>query len=238
MGGSPEVLAETVRARRHAIDNDLELLRVRLRKADPRRLRVRGWAAAALPVAVSLAGIWLWTRRRRVNSLDDLLVSGLADLHDAEQQLVPALGKMSAQAANPELQHALDQHRQQTEAQIDRLRRVFRSIGARPRRGRSRSIDAALAQFARVLKRKADPDVRDAWLIASAQRVEHLEIAAYAALQRYAETLGYTYAAQLLQQTLEEELAADETLARLADRFVNPQAIRAGGHASPPSAGL
>ena len=78
----------------------------------------------------------------------------------------------------------------------------------------------------RLLARKVDRDVRDAWLIATAQRVEHLEIAAYGTVRTYAETLGYTFAAQLLQQTLEEERATDEKLTHLAERFVNPQSIR------------
>jgi ferritin-like metal-binding protein YciE len=145
---------------------------------------------------------------------------------------------MSRRAAHPELRQALDQHRQQTEAQIERLERVFRSIGAKPRRGRSRSIEGAITQGTRVLKRQAANGVRDAWLIAAAQRVEHFEIAAYASLKRYAETLGYTYAAQLLEQTLEEERATDEKLARLAERFVNPQTIRAHPRTAPPTAGL
>ena len=78
----------------------------------------------------------------------------------------------------------------------------------------------------RLLARKVDRDVRDAWLIATAQRIEHLEIASYGTVRTFAETMGYTLAAQLLQQTLEEERATDEKLTHLAERFVNPQSIR------------
>jgi ferritin-like metal-binding protein YciE len=105
---------------------------------------------------------------------------------------------------------------------------VFRSVGARPARGSWAAIDAIVSDGERLLARNVDRDVRDAWLIATAQRIEHLEIANYGTLRAYAETLGYTFAADLLQQTLEEERAADEKLTRLAERFVNLQSARRG----------
>src|SRR5215208_7175232 len=101
MDASPDVLAETVRAKRVAIDNDLELLRVRLQQADPRRIDTARWAKTALPVAAGTAALWLWTARRgRVDSLEHLLVHGLTDLYQAEHQIVPALERMRAQASN------------------------------------------------------------------------------------------------------------------------------------------
>lgn len=227
MDASPDVLAETVRSKRIAIDNDLELLRVRLNKVDPRRIDARRWARTALPIAAGTAALWLWrTRRRRVGSLEQLLVHSLTDLYQAEHQLVPALGWMREQASNEELEQAFDHHRYETEGHIERLERVFRSVSARPKRGSSAAIAAIVSDGERLLSRKVDRDVRDAWLIATAQRIEHLEIANYGTVRTYAETLGYTYAAQLLQHTLEEERAADEKLTHLAERFVNPQSIR------------
>jgi ferritin-like metal-binding protein YciE len=86
------------------------------------------------------------------------------------------------------------------------------------------ALSSCTAESARLLKRRVDPDVRDAWLIATAQRIEHQEIAGYGTAQAYAETLGCLDAAKLLQQTLEEERMADEKLTRLARRFVNPRA--------------
>ena len=227
MDTSPDVLAESVRAKRVAIDNDLELLRVRLQKADPRRIDVATWAKRVLPIVGGTSLLWLLMRRRRaVHSLDQLLVHGLTDLYRAEHQLVPVLEGMRAQASNEELAQAFAHHRNETEGHIERLERVFRSVGARPKRGSSAAIAAIVTDGERLLGRKVDRDVRDAWLIATAQRVEHLEIANYGTVRAYAETLGYTFAAQLLQQTLDEERAADEKLTHLAERFVNPQSIR------------
>ena len=230
MDSSTDVLAERVRAKRNAIDNDLELLRVRAQAVDPRDMMAR-WGARALPVAVpvaaGLAGLVLWRRRRRsVRSLRDLLVRSLIDLYRAEHQLVPVLERMGAKASNPDLVSLFRRHREESRAHVGRLERALRSVGAKPRSGRSAPIEAIEEEGTRLLKRRADPDVRDAWLIAMAQRAEHLEIANYGTARAFAETLGYTDAAHLLEQTLEEERAMDEQLTRLARRFVNPQSIR------------
>jgi ferritin-like metal-binding protein YciE len=228
MDASPDALADTVRAKRIAVDNDLELLRVKLKKADPRRqIDSRRLAARVLPVAAGTVALWLWrTQRRRVVSLDQLLVRELSDLYEAEQQLLPALDRMQKQASNEDLAEAFAQHRIETEGHVERLERVFRSIGGRPRRGSSAALEAIVADGERLLARKVAREVRDAWLIAAAQRVEHFEIANYGTARTHAETLGYIHAAQLLQQTLEEEKVTDERLTRLAERFVNPQTIR------------
>jgi len=227
MDSSPDVLADTIREKRAAIDEDLGRLRVRLRNSVPRRSDAMPWAKRALPVAAATSALWLWRkRRRRVRSLEQLLVHGLTDLYRAEQQLVPALDRMRRQASNAELEHAFDHHRYETGVHIERLERVFRRIGAKPKRGSSAAVAAIVNDGERLLARNAAGDVRDAWLIATAQQIEHLEIATYGTLRTYAETLGYTFAAQLLQQTLEEERATDEKLTHLAERFVNPQSIR------------
>jgi ferritin-like metal-binding protein YciE len=227
MDARPDVLADDVRAKRTAIDNDLELLRVRLQKADPRRIDTAKLTRAAQPVLVGIAGLtglWWWIRQRRsYGSLEQLLVKELSDLYAAEERLVPALARMSAKATNPELKAALEHHRRETVDQMDRLSRAFRSIGARPRRGACDAVDGVLRESDRVLKRRLDPDVRDAWLIASAQRAEHLEIANYCTARTFAATLGFSHVAELLQETLQEERAADEKLTRLAERFVTPR---------------
>ena len=112
---APEALADEVRAKRLAIDNDLELLRVRLQKADPRRIDTMRWAKTAGPVLAALGAAFLFTRRKRsVNSLLQLLVKELSDLYASEKLLVPALGRMSAKAGNAELKQAFDMHRVET----------------------------------------------------------------------------------------------------------------------------
>jgi ferritin-like metal-binding protein YciE len=214
--------------KRHDVDNDLELLRVRLQKARPTSQDAIRWAQRVLPVLAGTAGVWWWSRRRRsVDSLDVLLVHALDELHQGEQQLVPALRRMARQASNPELKKAFERHALETAAQVERLQRVFRAAGKRPaRRGTAEGLTGIIADSDNLLERKVDPDVRDAWLIATAQRIEHVEMSAYGTARTYAEMLGLDHAAHLLQETLEEERATDEKLTRLARSFVNPQSIR------------
>ncbi len=230
MDATPEVLAEEVRAKRIAVDNDLELLRVRMQKADPRRIDVDRYlqlGRTVLPVVAGLGAAWMWGRSRRsVGSLQQLLVRELSNLYASEQLLVPALARMSARASDPEVATAFEQHRIETLGHIERLQRVFRSIGVKPKRGDSDAVAGVITEAERLLKRRMDVDVRDAWLIASAQRVEHIEIANYGTARTFAEMLAYTQAAQLLQQTLDEERSTDLKLTGLAERFVNPKSIR------------
>jgi ferritin-like metal-binding protein YciE len=227
MDANPDVLADTIRAKREAIDQDLQQLRGKLASVDPRRrIDARQLAKKALPVVAGTAALWLWrARRRRVRSLDQLLSHGLVDLYRTETQLIPVLDRMGRQSWNEELAQAFAQHRVETEGHIERLQRVFRSIGGRPSRGSSSALEAIVTEGERMMARHMDRDVRDVWLIATAQRVEHLEIANYGTVRTYAELLGFTYAAQLLQQTLDEERAADQRLTQLAERFVNPQSL-------------
>jgi ferritin-like metal-binding protein YciE len=230
MDARPDALAETVRANRAAVDNDLELLRVRLQDADPRRVDVAKALRAAQPAIALIiaagAAVWWARRRRSYHTLEQLLVKELRDLYATEHLLLPALARLHAKATNPELKHAFEQHRRETEAQAERLVRVFRSIGARPGRGAAGAVAGVIEETERLLRGKVDADVRDAWLIASAQRIEHIEIANYGTARTFAATLGYAPAAQSLQQTLDEERRADETLTDLAERFVNFQSIR------------
>ncbi|HEY8534960.1 MAG TPA: DUF892 family protein [Vicinamibacterales bacterium] len=225
MDASANVLAEEVRAKRIAIDNDLELLRLRLKQADPRRMvDLQRLARTGAPVAAGIAGLWMLARRRRrVNSLDQLLLRELADLYRTERMLVPALERMGRQATDPELKSAFESHRLETQGHVERLERVFRALRARPRNGADGVLSAVIRQGEQLMRPNVSRDVRDAWLIATAQRAEHIEIAGYGTARTYAETLGYTYAADLLQQTLEEERAADERLTALAERFINPR---------------
>lgn len=221
----PQALADAVRAKRVDVDNDLELLRVRLQKMDPRRrLDVRRIARFALPIAASTGALLLMRRRRGVDSLGRLFIHLVGELYQTERDLLPALAMMAGKATDPDLRAAFAQHRLETEGHIERLERVFRSIGHKRRPRGSGIVPMITAESARLLKRRIDPDVRDAWLIATAQRIEHHEIAGYGTARAYAATLGHLDAAHLLQQTLEDERIADEKLTRLAERFVNSRA--------------
>ena len=222
---NPQALAETVRAKRVDIDNDLEVIRVRLQQMDPRRrFDARRIARFALPI-VAGTGAMLWARRRhRVGSLERLLLHLVGELYQTERDLVPALAVMAGKASDPDLRAALEQHRLETEGHVERIERVFRAIGNTPKPRGSRVVTTITAESARLLKRRVDPDVRDAWLIATAQRIEHQEIAGYGTARAYAATLGHLDAVNLLQETLQEERSADEKLTRLAERFVNYRA--------------
>jgi ferritin-like metal-binding protein YciE len=229
MDARPDALAAQVRARRTAIDNDLDVLRVRLQQVDPRRVDFAASARQAWPALVAVAAasaLWRWARSRRsYRTLQDLLVRELSDLLATEDRVLGACARLRAQATNPDLEAALDEHCRETGRHVDRLERAFRSIGARPHRGACDAVNGLLDEADRVLQRRVAPGVRDAWLIASAQRIAHAEIASYGIARSFAATLGFRQAAQLLQETLEEEYAADERLTRLATRFINPQSI-------------
>ena len=125
------------------------------------------------------------------------------------------------------MKKAFESHALETAVHVDRLERVFRTVGARPKRsGTAEGLAGIIADSDHLLKRKVDADIRDAWLIATAQRIEHVEISAYGTARTYAEMLGLDRAAQLLQETLEEERATDEKLTRIAKGFVNPQSMK------------
>ena len=221
----PQALAEAVRAKRVDIDNDLEVMRVRLQQLDPRRrFDARRIAGVALPI-VATTGAVLWARRRRaIGSLERLFVHLAGELYQPERDRIPALAARAEKATDPDLRAAFDQHCLETRAHVERLERVFRSIGNRPKARGSSVVPKITADSARLLMRRVDPDVRDAWLIATAQRIEHHEIAGYGTARAYAETLGHVDAVKLLRETLEEERMADEKLTRLAERFVNSRA--------------
>lgn len=228
MDASPDVLAEQVRVRRSALNHDLELLRAKVQRTRPTRDDAIRWARWAAPVVAGTAGVWWWTQRRRaVHSLDQLLAHALSDLYQSEQEMIPTLLRLSERASDPELKNAFVAHALETAVHVDRLEHAFHAIGAKPKRRRhADGVAGLMDESERLLNRKVDPEIRDAWLIASAQRIEHVEISGYGTARTYAEMLGCPRAAELLQATLEEERAADEKLTRIARRFINPQVMR------------
>ena len=160
----------------------------------------------------------------KLNSLDDLLVHELRDIYNAEKQLTTALPRMAKAAESPELRKAFETHLKETEGQIERLERCFELLGI-PVRGKKCEGMAGLVEEGKsVMEMEGDASVLDAALIASAQKVEHYEIASYGCLATYAEMLGYDQVKKLLGQNLAEEEATDEKLTALAERGINQQA--------------
>lgn len=161
------------------------------------------------------------------NSLEDLFKDQLQDIHDAEHRLTEALPKMAEAADSPQLATAFREHLQETERQIERLERVFEIIGDKPKRKTCEAMKGLVSEGDEIISAKGNADVRDAALIAAAQRVEHYEMAAYGTLRTLASRLGHVEARELLQATLDEEGATDHKLTDIAERAVNPEAARA-----------
>jgi ferritin-like metal-binding protein YciE len=161
------------------------------------------------------------------NSFKDLFVEQIKDLYDAENRLVDALPKMAEAAHSPQLKQALQSHLRETEGHVARLEQVFREINVEPDRQTCDAMKGLVAEGETTVKAKGDPDVKDAAIIAAAQRVEHYEISAYGTARSFARRLGLKQAPTQLQQTLDEEKAADEKLNLIAESSVNRQASAA-----------
>ena len=159
-----------------------------------------------------------------LDSLEKLFIEELKDTYNAEKQITKALKKMSKAASDKTLSKAFEAHLAETEKQIERLEQVFESIDMAPKGKTCEGMKGIIAEGNDMMSEDGEEEVKDAALIASAQRVEHYEIAAYGTLRHYAERLGYTKAEKLLAQTLEEEKATDEKLNKIAKQLVNPKA--------------
>lgn len=159
-----------------------------------------------------------------MDNLKDLYLDELRDIYDAETQLVKALPKMAQAAASEKLQQAFDQHLQQTQEHVRRLEQIFDDLEANPKGETCEAMQGLIKEGDQIIKKDADADVKDAALIAAAQRVEHYEIAAYGTVCTYAESLSQPEALDLLKKTLEEEKATDAKLTDLAVSSINKKA--------------
>ena len=159
-------------------------------------------------------------------TLEDLFIAQLQDLYDAEQRLTKALPKMADAASCSQLKSAFEHHLQETKGHVVRLEQVFESIGQEAKSETCEAMKGLVSEGSEMIDAKGDPDVKDAALIASAQRVEHYEIAGYGTARALAQRLNHQQAAQLLQTTLEEEAAADRKLTDIAEHETNPAAAR------------
>src|SRR5690242_20580675 len=160
----------------------------------------------------------------KMTTLEDLYIDMLKDLYSAEKQLVKALPKMAKNSQNAQLQKAFQEHLKQTEGHVERIERIFTELGGSPRGKKCMGMEGLVEEGNELLQEDAEPDVLDAGLIAAAQKVEHYEIASYGTVRTWAERLGYNNAAKLLQQTLDEESAANEKLTQIAESHVNMEA--------------
>ncbi len=158
------------------------------------------------------------------NSFQDLFVNQLEDLYDAEQRLTQALPKMADAASSTQLKQAFREHLTETQRHVSRLETIFRQIGTDPKRETCQAMKGLISEGEEIVDATGDSSIKDAALIAAAQRVEHYEISGYGTARSFALRLGRHEAADLLQQTLEEEKAADQKLNQIAESSVNRQA--------------
>ena len=161
-----------------------------------------------------------------VSTMEELLIDELKDIYNAEKQITRALPKMVKATTSPELRQAFESHLEETQGQIDRLDKVFEILGRSARGKTCHGMQGVLEEGAEVIEDTKKSPLRDAALISAAQRVEHYEMAAYGCVREYARLLGQKEIVQLLEQTLEEEKAADEKLSSLSES-VNSEAMSA-----------
>lgn len=160
-------------------------------------------------------------------TLHDAFINELRDTYDAERQLTKALPKLAKAASAPDLRDAFESHLAETQVQIERLEQVFESLDEKVRGKHCEGIAGIIEEGKSIMDEDFDDTTRDACLIAAGQRAEHYEMAAYGTLIAWARAMGHTEAVDLLQQTLDEEKAADEKLSGLAEGGINQDAADA-----------
>src|SRR6267143_1259475 len=163
----------------------------------------------------------------KLESLRDLYVEQLQDLYNAEQQLIKALPKMAKAASSEELKAAFEDHLGQTRQHAQRIETIFEQMGEKAKGKKCKAMEGLVEEGGEVIKEDMDDGIKDADLIAAAQRVEHYEIAGYGTVRTFAEVLGFNEAAETLQQTLDEEGEADKTLTAISENLIS-----SGGSAS------
>jgi ferritin-like metal-binding protein YciE len=160
----------------------------------------------------------------KAKGLEELFSDTLKDIYYAEKQILRALPKMAKSASSGELREAFEKHRQETEGHVERLEQVFEAMG-KPARGKTcDAIVGILEEGKEIMEDYAGESALDAGLAASAQAVEHYEIARYGTLRTWADELGMKDASQLLDLTLQEEIKTDQLLTKLATSAVNRKA--------------
>jgi ferritin-like metal-binding protein YciE len=162
----------------------------------------------------------------KLESLKELFIEELKDLHSAENQILKALPKMIKKATSKELKSGFELHLKETQVHVERLEKIFNELNESPRGKKCKGMEGVIADGKDLMEEDAEPEVMDAGLIGAAQHVEHYEMAGYGCARTYAELLGHSNFAKLLQQTLDEEKATDKKLTDLA-RGINVAAEEA-----------
>jgi ferritin-like metal-binding protein YciE len=160
-----------------------------------------------------------------LDSLRKLYIDQLQQLHSAETQITDALPTMIEKSTSPDLKRALETHLQETKGQVGRLEQILQESTGKVESKKNKGIAALITEGEDIIKDAVDTSVRDAGIIAAAQKVEHYEIAAYGTVRSWAEILGETQQSELLDQTLDEEKQADQILTSISDG-ANTQAER------------
>lgn len=166
-------------------------------------------------------------RSKKLHSLQDLLEHQLKDIYYAEKQVYKSLPKLVRTATDNQLRDALANHREETAGHITRLESAFAELGIAAKAVKCHAIDGILAETSELVDQADEAQVKDAAIIASAQRVEHYEIVAYGCIRSFADHLGFQKIVKLAQSTLDEEGAADQLLTQIAESAVNPSAVQA-----------
>jgi ferritin-like metal-binding protein YciE len=160
-----------------------------------------------------------------ITTLEEAFIHGLSDIYSAEKQLTKALPKLAKAASNEELAQGFLDHLEETEGQIERIEQIVDREGLRLERMKCKAMEGLIEEGNETAEEIEEGPVRDVMLIAGAQKVEHYEIAAYGCLVEIAKQLGFEEAAELLEETLEEEKATDEKLTELAISDINEEAL-------------
>lgn len=160
----------------------------------------------------------------KLKNLEELFHHEIKDLYSAEKQLIQALPKMAESATDAKLKQQFEQHLEETKAQKERIEKVCELLGISPGRIKCKAMEGLIEEGQELIAEDAEPEVKDAGLIASAQRIEHYEISGYGTAAHFAERLGHAEAFQLLNETLKEEQTADTKLNKLAKGYINQKA--------------
>jgi ferritin-like metal-binding protein YciE len=159
-----------------------------------------------------------------MENLHDLFEETLRDIYYAEKAILKALPKMAKKASSEDLTAAFEEHREQTEGHVQRLEEIFKMLDKTARGKKCEAIEGLAKEADEIIKEAETDTVRDAGMLAAAQAVEHYEISRYGTLKAWAEKLGMKEAAQLLDQTLQEEKETDAKLTELAESEINVEA--------------